>query len=167
MSNFVSIENRVIQQGIAVTDIVKNHELGEKVRAKDIASTGYGEGEFIYLLGVASTAVGSAVTVNMDNGSTALLAANAIGPVAFAMSANVAGQYGWYQVSGKAVGLVLAAFVDNANCYATATAGSMDDAIVAGDRVQGCKGASAVGIPAAGQAELEISNPFTNNALAD
>jgi len=167
MSNFVSIENRVIQQGIAVTDIVKNHELGEKVRAKDIASTGYGEGEFIYLLGVASTAVGSAVTVNMDNGSTALLAANAIGPVAFAMSANVAGQYGWYQVSGKAVGLVLAAFADNGNCYATATAGSMDDAIVAGDRVQGCKGASAIGTPATGQAELEISNPFTNNALAD
>jgi hypothetical protein len=79
------------------------------------------------------------VTYSQDDYSTALLAANAIGPVAFAMSANVASQYGWYQVYGKAVGKVLASFADNANCYATATAGSIDDAVVAGDLVKNVK----------------------------
>lgn len=166
MSDFKSVETRVIAQAINATSTTKLHELGEIVRAKDVASTAYGEGEFIYLLGVASTAVGSAVTYNADDGSTALLAANAIGPVAFAMSANVASSYGWYQISGKAVGLVAAGFADNANCYATATAGTIDDAVVAGDRVKNCKGASAIGTPAAGQAELEISRPFADDGLA-
>lgn len=151
-------------QPIATTETTPKHVLGTKVRAVDPV---YGEGEFIYLLGVASTAVGSAVTYNQDDHSTALLAANAIGPVAFAMSANVANQYGWYQIYGKAVGKVLTGFVDNANCYGTGTAGSIDDAIVAGDRVQSCKGASAIDTPSTGLAELEISYPFVNDGLAD
>ena len=150
-------------QPIAVTDTVQNHKLGTIVRAEDPT---YGSGEFIYLLGVASTAVGSWVTYDLDNGGTALLAANAIGPVAVAMSANVASQYGWYQISGKAVGKALTGFVDNANVYATATAGSIDDAVVAGDRVKLAKGASAVDTPSAGLAEFEISRPFMDDAVA-
>jgi hypothetical protein len=126
----------------------------------------YGAGEFIYLKGVASTVVGSWVTYNMDDGSTALLAANAIGPVAVAMSICVADRWGWYQIQGKAVGRALAAFADNANVYATATAGSIDDAIVAGDRVKRAKGASAVDTPSAGLAEFEIDRPFMDDALA-
>lgn len=150
-------------QAIAVTDTVQNHKLGTIVRAEDPT---YGAGEFIYLKGVASTAIGSWVTYDLDDGSTALLAANAIGPVAVAMSANVANQYGWYQISGKAVGKALTGFVDNANVYATATAGSIDDAVVAGDRVKLAKGASAVDTPSAGLAEFEISRPFMDDGLA-
>ena len=150
-------------QPIADTDTVQNHPLGKIVCAQDPT---YGEGEFIYLKGVASTVVGSFVTYNMDDGSTALLAANAIGPVALAMSINVAGQYGWYQIQGKAVGKVLASFADNANCYATATAGSADDAVVAGDRIKRCKGASAIDTPSTGLAELEIDRPFMDDAVA-
>lgn len=127
----------------------------------------YGAGEFIYLKGLAATAVGTWVTYNADDGSTALLAANAIGPVAVAMSANLAGYNGWYQISGKAIGLCLAAFADNANVYSTATPGSVDDAVVAGDRVQGAKGASAIGTPSGSFAEFEIARPFVNDALAD
>jgi hypothetical protein len=125
-----------------------------------------GAGEFIYLQGVASTAVGSWVTYNAADNTTALLAANAIAPVAVAMSANVANQFGWYQISGKAVGLALTGFADNANVYATATAGSVDDAVVSGDRVKLAKGASAVGTPAAGQAFFEIHRPFMDDGLA-
>lgn len=135
--------------------------LGTIVNAVDPV---YGEGEFIYLLGLAATAVGSWVTYNADDYSTTLLAANAKGPVAVSMSANVASQYGWYQISGKAVGLVLAGYVDNALVYATATAGSVDDAVVAGDRVKIAKGASAVGTPSAGFAEFEIHRPFMDDA---
>ncbi len=151
-------------QPIANTETTQLHPLGEIVVATDPT---YGTGEFIYLKGVASTAIGSWVVYNQDDNSTALLAANAIGPVAVAMSANVANQYGWYQISGKAIGLCLAGFVDNANVYGTSTAGSVDDAIVAGDRVQGAKGASAIGTPSGSFAEFEISRPFVNDALAD
>lgn len=138
-------------------------KLGDIQRATDET---YGAGEFIYLKGVASTAVGSWVTYNSDDNSTALLAANAIGPVAVAMAATVAGEYGWYQIQGKAVGKALASFADNANVYATATAGSVDDAVVAGDRVKNAKGASAVDTPSTGLAEFEIARPFMDDALA-
>ena len=46
------------------------------------------------------------------------------------------------------------------------TAGSVDDAVVAGDRVKLAKGASAVGTPSAGLAEFEISRPFMDDAIA-
>lgn len=156
-------ENLLIGQNIADTSTTAKVTLGTIVRAKDPT---YGAGEFIYLKGVASTAVGSWVTYNSDDNSTALLAANAIGPVAIAMSANVASQYGWYQIAGKAVGKALTGFVDNANVYATATAGSIDDAVVAGDRVKNAKGASAVDTPSSGLAEFEIQWPFMDDALA-
>lgn len=147
-------------QPIATTDTVQNHRLGTIVKAEDET---YGGGEFIYLKGVASTVVGSWVTYNLDDGSTALLAANAIGPVAVAMSANVASQYGWYQISGKAVGKALTGYVDNALVWATATAGSVDDAVVDGDMVHLAKGASALDTPSAGFAEFEISRPYTDD----
>jgi hypothetical protein len=124
----------------------------------------YGTGEFILLKGLAATAVGSWVTYNYDDNSTTLLAANAIGPVAVSMTANTSPTaYSWYQISGKAVGLALAGFVDNANVYATATAGSVDDAVVAGDRVKLAVGASAV---SGGLADFEIARPFMDDGLA-
>lgn len=158
-----TIPNAVGSQAIAATSTVQNHALGARVKAVDPT---YGEGEFIYLKGLAATAVGSWVTYNQDDNTTTLLAANAIGPVAVAMSANVASQYGWYQIFGKAVGKALAAYVDNALVYATATAGSVDDAVVIGDRVKLALGASAVGTPSAGLAEFEIQYPFMDDATA-
>jgi hypothetical protein len=157
------ITPRIGVQSIAETSTTLSLPLGTRVQAQD--ST-YGVGEFIYLSGVASTGIGDWVTYNQDDNSTALLAANAIGPVAVAMSANVASQYGWYQIFGKAVGKALTGFVDNANVYATATAGSVDDAVVAGDRVKAAKGASAVGTPSAGLAEFEIQYPLMDDGLA-
>jgi len=148
-------------QPIATTDNVQNHPLGTIVTAVDPIYFG---GEFIYLKGLAATAVGTWVTYNTDDMSTTLLAANAIGPVAIAMSACVASNFGWYQIMGKAQGLALASFADNGNVYATATAGSVDDAVVAGDRVKLAVGAST--IVGAGLAEFEISRPFMDDAVA-
>jgi hypothetical protein len=138
-------------------------KLGDIVKAVDPT---YGVGEFIYLKGLDSTAVGTWVTYNQDDNSTTLLAANAIGPVAVAMSASVTGKYGWYQISGKAVGKALAGYLDDALVYATATAGSVDDTVVAGDRVKNAKGASAVDTPSAGLAEFEIQRPWMDDATA-
>lgn len=170
MTKYVTVNGEIGVQPIADTSTEQKHEVGKIVEAKHSGyagiATSYGEGEFIYLKGVASTAIGSWVTYNNDDGTTALLAANAIGPVAVAMSANVANQWGWYQIRGKAIGLVLSGFVDDANVYATATAGSVDDAVVAGDRVKNAKGASAIGTPSAGFAEFEIDRPWMDDAVA-
>jgi hypothetical protein len=151
-------------QPIDEVSTTQRHPLGRIVMAQHQT---YGTGEFIYLRGVASTAVGSWVVYNLDDMSTTLLVANAIGPVAVSMSANTSSStFGWYQIQGKAVGLCLTGFLDNANVYGTATAGSVDDAVVAGDRVKGAVGASAIGTPAAGQAEFEIARPFVDDGLA-
>lgn len=157
------MEGIIGYQAFAETSTTARHPLGLIVSAQDPVYLG---GEFIYLKGLAATAVGTWVTYNMDDGSTTLLAANAIGPVAVSMSANVANQFGWYQIQGKAVALCLAGFLDNANVYATATAGSVDDAVVAGDRVKGAVGASAIGTPSGSFAEFEIARPFMDDAVA-
>lgn len=166
MSNFVPVNGRVIPQAIAEISTVQLLPLGTRVKAVDTASTAYGEAEFIYLKGVASTVLGSWITYNQDDHSTDLLAANAIAPVAVSMGANVASSFGWAQVFGKAVGKALAAFADNGNVYATSTAGSVDDAIVSGDRVKCAKGASALDTPATGFAEFEIQYPYMDDGLA-
>lgn len=89
-------------QPIANTSTTAAHALGTIVRAADPT---YGEGEFIYLLGVASTTVGSIVTYDPTTYLTTLSAVGGNIPraVAVSMSANVASQYGWYQISGQAV----------------------------------------------------------------
>jgi hypothetical protein len=91
-------------QPIAVTSTTKNHALGTVVTAFDPT---YGSGEFVYLLGVASTVVGSLVNFNATTYQTALTTVangkNKGTPVAVAMSANVASAYGWYQIEGNAV----------------------------------------------------------------
>jgi hypothetical protein len=150
-------------QPIAVTDTTKNHPLGTRVRAVDPT---YGEGEFVYLKGLATTAIGMAVTYLQYTGVTALLAANAIGPVAWAMSANVANQYGWYQVHGTAVGLSAVSNADAGLVFATATGGTIDDAVVAGDRVKLAINASAVNTPATGKILIAIQYPYMDDATA-
>ena len=132
----------------------------------DRGSNANGQGEFIYVKGVTNGATGSIAVYNSDDFTTTLAVADAHGPVCVFMSTlDAATDYGWAQIQGKAVGKVLAGFVDNAVCYLTATAGSVDDADVAGDFVSGMKGASAVDGPATGMAELEIQRPFVRDGL--
>jgi hypothetical protein len=150
------IRNQMIgSQPIATTSTTQNHPLGTIVTADDPT---YLAGEFIYLKGVASTIVGSWVTYNMDDGTTTLLVPNAIGPVAVAMSANVASQYGWYQIQGKAIASA-ADVADNGKVYIDTVAGRCDDAVVAGDKVHNAKWASAEDT-ATNLAEVEIARPF-------
>lgn len=130
-------------QQIADTSTTKNHEILKRVRARDVSTQALGEGEFIYLKGLASTAVGDLVMYDYD-GTTVRCVARTKGPVAVAMSANVASHYGWYMVQGvtpTTCGTVAA----NTTPYLTATPGSIDDAVVAGDIVYGARISSANG----------------------
>jgi hypothetical protein len=96
------ITPRLNAQAIADTSTTQKHNLGEIQQAHDDT---FKTGEFIYLKGVASTIVGSIVNYD-DTFQTALDSAAVTGPsrpLAIAMSANVANQYGWYQIAGLAV----------------------------------------------------------------
>jgi hypothetical protein len=117
---------------------------------------------YIYLLGVASTVAGDAVIYN-GAFATARAVANLKGFVAFAMAAIVASKYGWYQISGLTNGLTLTAVVTAAPLYLTATAGQLDDAVVATDLVYGAFAYGTGGVGAA--CTFIIDNPFvTTNA---
>jgi len=116
--------------------------LGQVVRAADPI---YGEGEFIMLVGVASTAIGSLVTYNATTYQTAL-SANTAGlgqPVAVAMSANTAGLFGWYQIGGLAV-IAKTAVQTTAQVavYQSATAGSIMPTASTGRQILGARSAN-------------------------
>lgn len=146
-------------QPIADTSTVQQHPLGTIASAVDPA---LGEGEFIYLLGVASTVEGDLVIWNESYQTVRAVSASR-GPVAVAMSANVASQYGWYQVSGLAKVNVLAAFAADALVYLTATAGNVDDAVVATQKVDGARSQTAIGTPTAATAYIQLARPAANN----
>lgn len=152
-------------QPILNSSTTQQHPLGTLVEAQEYTNSN-GVGTFVYAKGVASTALGDWVTINEDDWTTTRLVADAKGKVGIAMAAIVAGEYGWYQVRGKAVGKALTGYVDNALVYATSTAGSVDDAVVSGDRVKQAIGASALDAPATGMAEFEIDHPFMDDGSA-
>jgi hypothetical protein len=120
----------------------------------------YGMGEFIYLKGVASTVVGDAVVYDSAFQTTRTVAASR-GPVAVALSANVANQFGWYQISGLAV-VKAATVASGGPAQLTATAGTLDDTTTATNYVDGAVFKSADGTPSAGFAILAMSRPCAN-----
>ena len=137
-----TIHNMVGAQPIENTSTTRAHPLGTVVRGVDPT---YGEGEFIYLLGVAGTVVGSLVKYNATTWQTVLLTNTTVQavPIAVAMSANVASQYGWYQISGNAVVKKTAVAVNpQVKVYISATAGRVKVIASAGLEVVGARSAN-------------------------
>lgn len=129
-------------QPIDSTSTTQKHVLGTICRAWDPT---YGEGEFIYLLGLASTTVGLMVTYNATTYQTAFTPDTALfaAPIAVAMSANVASQYGWYQISGNAVIKKTAvAVTPQVKVYQSATVGRVLVASTSGKQIIGAKSAN-------------------------
>lgn len=147
-------------QAIADTSSTQQHPLGYRVKAYD---TTCGEGEFVYVQGVASAAAGLLCTVNMYTGVTALTAARSKGLCGVFMAATTAGLYGWVQVRGAAVVSTAGSVVSGATVYLTSTAGKVDDAVVAGDIVYGANFSTADGTPAANQAVVSLANPYVGD----
>lgn len=143
---FTIAEPNVVPQAIAETSTTAQNTLGKIVRAKD--ST-LGMGEFIYLLGATNTVVGSAVIWNATTFQT-VLATNTGeqgAPVAWAMSANVASQYGWYQMEGlvtaKKTNVVIAPQVP---VYLSGTAGRVKAIASEGKGIEGARSANLVSV---------------------
>lgn len=118
--------------------------LGTVVRAVDPT---YGEGEFIRLLGVASTEVGDVVKYDATTFQTARLTVsngkNKGLPVAVAMSAAAAGEDAWYQISGLAVIKKTAvAVTPQVPIFISATTGRIKVLASAGQQILGATSAN-------------------------
>ena len=161
---FVPQSNSLGWQSIADTSTTQKHKLGTIIPAVDPIYLG---GEFIYLKGVASTVVGSLVTYDPYLATTTLApATGGKGPVAVAMSANVASQYGWYQINGVAAVKAPNAMTPGAEVFMlAATPGSVDDAAVAGEQVLGAVVTTTTGTPSSGLALITISRPILQGQI--
>lgn len=132
----------------------------------------YGEGTFIFLPGVASTARGDVVDYTAGNGaaspvgSTTRWAGTIITgrPLAIATAATIAGTWGWYQVVGLAVVTISGVIAAGNSAYWQA-AGVVQAAAVAGKQMVNAIAVSANGVPAAGQATYQIAWPFAQGAI--
>jgi hypothetical protein len=155
---FKPADSFVGAQPLTTVDDTAKHILGSRIKAVDVS---LGEGEFIYLEGVADTAAGLVVGYN-EAFETVLADAGDRGPVAVAMAAVVADKYGWYQIKGIATVKVLAADAADKPQFLTATDGSVDDAVVTGDQLDGFVSMSAIDTPAAGYAYCYLSYPCAN-----
>lgn len=130
-----------------------------------------GEGEFIYLPGVASTAAGDCVEYDLAPGAQATVRhsnATATGkgwPVAIASAAVVATKFGWYQIGGVAIANVAAGFAAASAVFGTGTAGVLDDGADAGDQILNARGSSAIGTPAANKAYITLNRPFVQGQI--
>lgn len=159
-------------QPIADVSTTQLHPFGMEIQAKDIGATGNvngnGQGTFVYVKGVASGARGDWVGIDEDGGTTRAVADGYYPLVGILMSdLDATTDYGWAQIAGKAVGKCLASYADNGNVYLTSTAGSVDDAAVAGDLVHRAQGASAIATPESGMAEFWLNRPSTDNDVDD
>lgn len=143
---------------LTAVDSVQLYPLGMRCKA---LSSSLGGAEFVYLKGVASTVLGDIVVFDEAFQTTRAVAASR-GPLAVAMAPVLANQFGWYQVSGLAVCSVLAAFAADALVYLTATAGNVDDAVVAGQKVDGARSQSAIDTPSTGKAYIMLAYPSAN-----
>lgn len=161
---FKAIGPWVGSQPLTDTSTTQQHPLGTRVLGLDDnpAASNKGEAAFIYLKGVASTLVGSLVDYDQFLATTALSpATGGVGPVAVSMSANVANQFGWYQVCGIAAVRAPNAMTVGADVHMlAATPGSVDDAAVAGEQILNAKVSTTTGTPSAGLALIEINYPF-------
>lgn len=163
--NWVIADDLVGAQPINVTSTVQNHPIGTRVKAVDQGTTKLGEAEFVYMPGVASTAAGDLCILNQKAATTArgVHSTAARGMCGVAMSANVAAQYGWYQVFGA--GPVASTTGTAANAvYFTSTAGTTDSTDVATDRIDG---AWYTATGSGGFSYAQLAYPFAHGSGGD
>lgn len=166
---FVIKSPRIGFQPIATTSTTQLHALGETCTAVDPV---YGEGTFIYLKGVASTIAGSVVSFNGNSSGTptwqTALAPSTAGlaqPLAVAMSANVANQYGWYQQTGAAVCATNGTLAAGPAPVYLAGTGQLTSTQANGKQVLNAINCTATGTPAANQAVVHIQYPFAQGQI--
>lgn len=135
--------------------------------------TTLGEGEFIYLPGVASTAAGDVVSYQVTYGATGATAttvrwtgtANTGTPLAVATAATVASTYGWYQVGGAAIVNINGTIAAGDKLFYQATA-VVSASAVNGKQMLNAVATSANAVPSAGKAIVSIARPFAQGQVS-
>lgn len=81
MANWQPCDGSFVAQAISENSTTQKVEIGRRIKCIDASVTGsLGIGEFVYLIGVASTAIGTAVIYDRYTGLTTRASANAKGP---------------------------------------------------------------------------------------
>lgn len=115
-----------------------------------------------YMKGVTSLVAYDAVTFD-ELGITALLAANAKGPVAFAgATIDAVTKFGWFGVAGKFTCNMVANSADNTLIGRETTDGKVGDGRSAGDEIYNCVARSATTAAATGT--VQCYRPFVDDA---
>jgi hypothetical protein len=118
---------------LTVTNTSPDFAVGTSVRGTNAS-------EWEYVLAVSGIAQYNAVIINGSGGATPSLTATAatIKKVGFAQTAIASGSYGWVARAGFGLTCMLAASAAaGAQLYTTATAGTLDDAIVTAGALPG------------------------------
>lgn len=146
---------------LTLTDTVQRHPLGKRTKFTDPS---YGEIECVYLKGVAAVVAGDQVIYDPKNFNTVRAVAASRGPVAVAMAAVVANQFGWFAVQGLVPANTTAAGTGAANSglATTATAGQSTVSTAAGQKISGARCTSAQDGPGAGFTDVELAFPCAN-----
>lgn len=150
-----------------IADVVAQVPIGT---VREFVDDTQGPAQFIYLPGVANTIAGDLVEYDLTPGAQATIrhsnatASNSGRPLAVALAATVAGQFGWYQITGCAIINTTAAQAAG-NMYATGTAGAVGNTLDAGDQILNARLVTATGVPAALKAYAAIMYPFVQGNI--
>jgi hypothetical protein len=167
--NFVMVDNLLGQRPITGNiDTVQQQPLGRKVRGWDVGTLQYGEGEFIYLAGVASGLAGSAYVFDEVAKTVTLTVAASRGPVAIAQAAALATQFCWYQIRGACAVNTTAAGTGAANAQlsVTATAGQLTVGSAGNGYIVGATCKTAQNTPTTGFTQVQLSYPVIGGFTA-
>ena len=132
----------------------------------------YGEGEFIYLQGATSTVVGSVVSwagisgANVPTWQTTLLPNTTLQGVSvgFATAPTLAGQWGWYQISGVAIAATTGTFAA-AGPGSIGGVGQLVGGVVAGKQILGATSLTANNVPGTNQVLLSCNRPVAQGPI--
>lgn len=129
-----------------------------------------GEAEFIYLPGTASCAAGDLVLYEQLPTNPAVIRhTNATGSnsgrmIAVALGPTLAGQFGWFQISGCAIVNAIAGTAVGP-AFGSATAGQVSSVADAGDQILNARIGSAVGTPSAGKCYMTLNRSFVQGQI--
>lgn len=153
-----TIESNIQLPPITQVDITPMTDLGRQTWGRDPI---YGYAQFIYAKATAAATVGQPVTIDQYNQTGVLTVTTARGKIGIAMATVAINSYGWFQIWGAAVVKSNTA-VAQARVYATAVAGTVDDAVSATNAIDGAVYKTADGIPSAGFAVIDLNYPQMN-----
>lgn len=129
-----------------------------------------GSCELIYLPGVANLVAGDVVVYDLTPGAQAITRivkdtfANSGRAVAVAITPVLAGQFGWFQISGVAIVNTVAGTVAGV-AMNTATTGQLGNTADAGDQILNARILTAVGTPAATKSYVQLNRPFVQGQI--